>query len=118
MSNLANLPPRPKGAKPARVPAQRNAARGQECFLRIPGFCNWDPATTVDCHIRAFSVSGMAEKPDDVFIVWGCSGCHPVLDNRALWAKAAFGWDDLLRAFMLTLQARRERGDIILRGER
>ncbi len=29
----------------------RDSARGQDCTVRIPGTCNFDPATTVLAHL-------------------------------------------------------------------
>lgn len=76
----------------------------------IPGICCHDPARTVGLHMRLFGFGGMGLKPDDVFILDGCDCCHAVLDSRDKWAEAALGWDDILRAFMVTLANRRAAG--------
>ena len=75
----------------------RDFARGQDCTMQLPGICNRNPETTVLCHIRAFGVAGVAMKPHDFFAWHGCSACHA--------HEKESGWDDLLRAMMLT-QAR------------
>lgn len=60
----------------------RKAAQGRECTVRIPGICNFDPATTVLAHLRRGGAGGMGIKPPDVCGVLACSDCHDVLDWR------------------------------------
>lgn len=60
----------------------RDAARGEDCQIRIPGVCNFDPATTVGCHVRVAGISGMGIKAPDLLMAWGCSACHDVVDGR------------------------------------
>jgi hypothetical protein len=115
--NLTGQPIYQKGRKPAKVPAIRNDARDMECTLRIPGICRRDPAHTVGNHMRLFGIAGGAQKPDDIFILDACDSCHAVFDSRDKWAEAALGWDDVLRALMLTLRNRRAAGLIKLKGE-
>ena len=55
------------------------SAKGQECLVRIPGHCNFDPATTVLCHLPG---GGIARKQHDIHAAFGCSGCHDALDGR------------------------------------
>ncbi|MCA0846082.1 nuclease domain-containing protein [Salipiger thiooxidans] len=97
-----------------KVKAIRQDARGRECSLKIPGVCCHDPARTVGCHMRLFGFGGMGLKPDDIFIIDACDCCHAVLDSRSRWTEAALGFDDILRAFMVTLEARRRAGLIHL----
>lgn len=117
MSHLTGRPIYQKGRKPAKVKAVRDDARNTNCTLHIPGVCRQDPAYTVGCHLRFFGLAGMAQKPDDIFIVDACDRCHAVLDSRDKWADAALGWDDILAALMRTLRNRRAAGLIKLRGE-
>ena len=107
-----------KGQKVAAVPIVRRAAQDQHCKLHIPGICRQHPQYTVGCHMRLFGLAGMAEKPDDIFIIDACDLCHAVFDSRDKWADAALGWDDVLRAFMKTLYTRRASGLILLKGEK
>lgn len=58
----------------------RRSARGQDCTLRIPGYCNFDPETTVLAHVGRDR--GMAIKCDDNMAVYACSGCHDAIDGR------------------------------------
>lgn len=62
----------------------RKLARGQECLVRIPNICNWDPETTVLAHIRRGGESnpGMGARVADVCATWACSSCHDVIDRR------------------------------------
>lgn len=55
------------------------SAKGQECQVRIPGFCNGDPQTTVFAHLNG---GGMGMKHPDTEGAYCCSACHDVLDER------------------------------------
>jgi hypothetical protein len=57
----------------------RKAARGQECMVRIPGVCNFDPETVVLAHLPG---GGMAAKSHDLHGAWCCSACHDAIDGR------------------------------------
>jgi len=81
----------------------RQAACGRDCTLRTPGICNHNPETTVLCHINIPPFGGMATKSPDWMALFACSDCHAVLDNRARWAEAQLGWDDVVRAWGETL---------------
>ncbi len=59
----------------------RDSARGQECTLRIPGVCNFNPETTVLAHL-ACGQKGMGLKSPDKMAVFACSCCHDLLDGR------------------------------------
>lgn len=70
-------------SKGPRMTPIRKAARGQDCTLRIPGVCNWNPETTVLCHSPFLdSGRGMGLKAPDEEACFGCSACHDVLDRR------------------------------------
>ena len=58
----------------------RNSARGQECQIRIPDICNFNPETTVLCHING---GGMGMKSNDTAAAFGCSACHDAVDHRS-----------------------------------
>ena len=62
----------------------RKLAKGQDCQMRIPGVCNFDPETTVLAHIRKGGVAGVGQKPKDLIGVWSCSDCHDVIDGRRI----------------------------------
>ena len=59
----------------------RNSARGEDCSFRFPGICNFNPETTVFCHINT-KFKGVALKSPDLFGAYGCSSCHDCLDGR------------------------------------
>lgn len=59
----------------------RELARGQPCMLRTV-YCNDNRETTVGCHLRMIGISGAGMKAPDLFIAWGCSACHDVVDGR------------------------------------
>lgn len=85
----------------------RDSARGQNCTLSLSG-CRNDTETTVLCHIRPFSNSGVAMKPPDYWAVYGCRHCHTLLDQN----PDAWGLDDLLYALKRTLDIHFQEGRI------
>lgn len=52
-------------------------------MLRIPAVCNNDWSTTVLCHLREANIAGIAQKPNGLIAVIGCSKCHDAIDGRA-----------------------------------
>lgn len=71
-------------SKGPRMTPIRKAARGQDCTMRIPGVCNWNPETTVLCHSNELSDGkGMGLKAPDTEAAFACCNCHDVLDGRA-----------------------------------
>ena len=57
------------------------SAKGEDCTFNIVEACNYDPTTTVYCHLPDES-KGMAKKSDDISGAYGCSSCHDVIDYR------------------------------------
>ncbi|KJZ03272.1 DUF1364 domain-containing protein [Pseudoalteromonas piscicida] len=57
----------------------RNSAEGQECQVRIPGICNFDPSTTILAHVA--KGSGVGQKCDDIHATFCCSNCHSEIDR-------------------------------------
>ena len=57
----------------------RKSAKGQECQIRIPGFCNFDPDTTVLCHLGG---AGWSLKANDIHAAYGCYECHLIVDGQ------------------------------------
>jgi len=55
------------------------SARGEECQIRIPNVCNFNPETTVLCHKNG---GGAGMKSNDIHCAYGCSSCHDVIDGR------------------------------------
>jgi hypothetical protein len=67
----------------------RNSARGQDCQVRIPGICNFNPETTILAHVGK---SGIGQKPNDYEATFCCSSCHDAIDYRV---KTDFTRDEL-----------------------
>lgn len=60
----------------------RNAARGQQCQIRLPG-CLPGNETVVLAHFRDLSIgSGAGLKPSDLCAAWACDSCHSCVDGR------------------------------------
>lgn len=55
------------------------SARGEDCQVRIPGVCNFNPETTVFAHING---GGMATKQLDTEGAYCCGACHDEVDRR------------------------------------
>jgi hypothetical protein len=64
------------------VSTLRKLARGQDCQVRLPGVCNFNPETTVLAHYRLAGTCGMGIKPPDLLGAWCCSACHSVVDGQ------------------------------------
>lgn len=74
-----------------------NSAKGEDCALRLPGVCNFNPETTVAAHIGR--IRGMGHKCSDICIVYACSDCHREIDSHG---RAEYA-DDVNRAWEETL---------------
>jgi hypothetical protein len=57
----------------------RESARGQLCFVRLPGVCNCNPETTVLAHLNG---AGMGLKKHNMQGSFCCSSCHGALDGQ------------------------------------
>lgn len=57
----------------------RDSARMEDCTLRIPGVCNFNPETTVLAHTG----SGTGKRLDDREAVYACAACHDAIDFRS-----------------------------------
>ena len=57
----------------------RKLARGQDCMVRLPGICNFNPETTVLAHVRMNT--GIGQKAPDLLGAWACSACHLAVDT-------------------------------------
>lgn len=60
----------------------RQAARGQQCQIRLPGICNRNPETVVLAHYRMAGTCGTGLKPPDWQAAFACSACHDEADRR------------------------------------
>ena len=60
----------------------RKAAKGRDCQARFPGYCAFDAATTVLCHVRRGGIAGVGQKPCDLAAFIGCHVCHDIADGR------------------------------------
>ena len=61
----------------------RNSARGEDCTFQVVGVCNYNPETTVLCHLPSMS-KGIGTKSDDICSAYGCSSCHDAIDRRVI----------------------------------
>lgn len=92
----------------------RDAARGQECTVRLPGVCNWNPETTVLAHLPSGS-KGVGMKGLDTVAVFACSACHDAIDGRS---KVEIDWRDLLRSLAETHRSLIGSGILIVKGSK
>ena len=93
--------------------AIRDSARDQDCTLRIPGTCNFNPATTVLAHVPC-GQRGIGIKGPDVIAVYACSACHDALDKR-IYGGEVDGWN-VIRALAETQLKLIELGLIKVKG--
>ena len=88
-----------------RSPKYRDAAKGQNCTLRLPG-CQNDTETVVLCHNNG---AGMALKTSDHDAVDACAHCHSLLDG--VWKFFPATKEDIFdQARIETMVNRIERG--------
>jgi len=61
------------------------SAAGEECMVRIIGYCNGNPETTILAHVNGVRFKhGTGIKVNDVLAAYCCSSCHDVLDGRVM----------------------------------
>lgn len=90
---LPKLPPIPKRkVSRAKTTKARQAAKGRECTIRVPGYCPNNSETVVLCHYRLSGTSGMGMKPDDAQAAFGDDVCHAIVDGRI---KTEFTYTEL-----------------------
>lgn len=65
------------------------SAREQDCQIRIPGVCNFNPETTVLAHLNG---GGGGMKRLDIHGSYACSNCHDVVDHRK---ESGFSFDQV-----------------------
>jgi hypothetical protein len=97
----------------------RQAARGENCTVCLPG-CPNDRDTTVLAHLRIFGGGGTGMKPSDAEAVFADAYCHDRIDGRVPWVHIADEfdfWECIARALVRTHRILRERGVLILKGE-
>ena len=87
----------------------RASAQGQDCTLRLTGICNFNPETTVLCHVGVSS--GFGTKSGDNMAVFGCSKCHAEIDSSARHSYAS----DIVRALGETQQVWINSGLMVIR---
>lgn len=94
----------------------RESARGEDCTFNIVNVCNYDPHTTVLCHLPDES-KGMGRKSDDISSAYGCSSCHDAIDGRAQGAFLDDGEKEwyMRRAMVRTWRILIEEGIIIIK---
>lgn len=90
----------------------RESARGQDCTLRLAGICNFNPETTVLCHLPCGHKGAGMKSPDNI-ACFGCSACHDVIDGRV---KGDYSMSDLLRAIAETQLIWISTGLMVIKG--
>ena len=55
------------------------SARGEECLVRVGGYCNHNPETVVYAHKNG---GGMGTKGHKTQGAYACSDCHDCVDGR------------------------------------
>ena len=83
----------------------RESAKGQECQVRIPGVCNFNPETTVLAHVG--KGGGMGQKCDDIHATYACSSCHDAIDGRSNLSMSVarlYSYEGMVRTQKLLLE--------------
>ncbi|AUT46988.1 nuclease domain-containing protein [Achromobacter sp. AONIH1] len=85
----ASMKARKKGGKKPPKTVYRNQAllelaEGEECLLRVPGWCQGGTDSTVACHSnRLQDGKGKGIKAHDWAIAFGCVACHWFIDQSS-----------------------------------
>jgi len=87
----------------------RASANGQECTVRMPDICNYNPETTVLAHLPC-GQKGMGMKGFDTVAVYAC---HDVIDGRA---AGDIDWQDMPRAIAETHEGLIRAGILTVKG--
>jgi hypothetical protein len=96
--------PMKRGTKPMKTRGPkmtpiRKSAKGEECTVRLPWVCNYNPETTVLAHSNALADGkGMGLKAPDTQAAYCCSACHDVVDGRAP-RPAALNYELMMACF-------------------
>jgi len=86
------------------------SAKGEDCAFRFLGICNFNPETTVFCHINT-KYKGIGIKSPPIFGAYGCSSCHDALDGRS---NKLFNNSDVMDAMIETQYKLMEKGLICI----
>jgi len=71
----------------------RKSAKMQDCMIRVPEYCNFNPETVILAHKNG---AGLALKSSDHEAAYACSVCHDIIDHRI---KTNFTDDEILIMF-------------------
>lgn len=82
----AEMKARKKGKKPPKTVYRNQAlldlAKGEDCLIRVPRYCQGGTDTTVACHSnRLRDGKGKGIKAHDWAIAFGCGPCHWFIDQ-------------------------------------
>lgn len=90
----------------------RDSARMQDCTLRIPSVCSFDPEQTVLAHLPCGN-KGVGMKSPDNMAVFACAHCHAFIDGPR---RHEISGIDYLRALCETQMHWIETGLITIAG--
>ena len=93
--------------------AVTSLARGKDCQIRLPGICNFNPETTVPCHLRQTGLTGLGYIAESIFVAWGCSACHAHVDSHPGDIEVQ---NDFMRGIFRTQQRLLDDGVILVKG--
>lgn len=82
------------------------SAKGEACLADWCG-CGGSNDTTVLCHVRKFGIGGMGMKPPNWIGFYGCAKAHQMFDHEK---DAAWSWEGVMRAVILTQMKLRAKG--------
>lgn len=97
MNDYHSLAKRP----PIRIQKILDAARDEQCTMYSP-WCINDPTTTVACHSNMqLHGKAMKRKADDIFVFFGCHGCHNWYDksDASHAEKDSYFWPAMSRTW-------------------
>jgi uncharacterized CHY-type Zn-finger protein len=84
----------------------RKSARGEDCQIRIPGVCTFDPDETVLAHDGG---AGIAMKSNDIHSAYACYRCHMAVDGhiKTMYTKTELQlmfYDGMVRTQLILIE--------------
>lgn len=77
----------------------RESAKGEDCTIRLPRICSFNPEQTVLCHQNsARAGKGGAKKSEDALGAYGCYSCHMIVDRQHP-LPPHLSWEEVYEAF-------------------
>lgn len=76
------------------------SAKGEDCQVRIPNVCIFNPETTVFAHKNG---GGIGKKSSDIHGAYACSACHKYIDRHYDHETLVFFYEGIMRTQLILM---------------